>query len=462
MSKFEQNDVELTGVHPYTPENYEYPVEPEVRKQLEWFQDQKLGCLIHWGVYSQIGTLESWPLVDNCADRFRAEVDWIEDPAGAGADEFKQQWWDLYKSFNPVRYQPDVWADLIAEAGIKYCAMTTKHHDGFCMWDTQYTDFKITSPECPFSTHKYANVAKVFFDELRKKNISACAYFSKADWHHEDFWEDHGIGHYTDSWPTYKVAENPEKWAKFKEFTKNQIVEIIRDMGKIDILWLDAGWIRPLRGLGIDLEEILVEARKYNPGLISVDRVRGGQTENYITPEQKIPDNPLTVPWESCITLSSYWAYHYDDETYKTKRTIIHTLLEIVAKGGNYMMGVAIAPDGRIPRPAIERLQAMGAWMKKHGEGIYGTRIAAPYRTGDYAFTQKDGKLFAFRLYKEGYTEESRTEVIPYAPENLKAVKFLATGEELSYTAENGQILVTLPEGLERDEYADGFILELS
>ncbi len=456
-----KNPVELNGIHPYTPDEYQVPNEPEVRKQLEWFQDQKLGCLLHWGLYSPIGIIESWPLVDNCAHWARKEIDWLQDTPETSFDAFKQEYFDLNKSFNPTRYQPDVWAKLFADAGIRYCAITTKHHDGFCMYDTKYTDYKVTAPECPFSTHKYADITKALFEALRANNISACAYFSKADWHHEDFWEDHGIGHYTDSWPTYRVSENPEKWAAFREFTRNQIVEIVRDYAPVDILWMDAGWIRPLRGLSIDIDEIIAEARLYNPALIAVDRSQGGQSENYLTPEQEIPAAPMTVPWESCLTLSDYWSYHYDDNTYKSMHQVIHMFLDIVAKGGNLLLGLAPGPDGRIPAPTIAYLKILGDWLKKNGEGIYGTRAAAPYRVDDYAFTRKDGQMYAFKMYSEDAARAHRPaqEIIPYAPENLKAVEHLATGTQLPFTVENGQIILTLPDTVVRDPYADGFRL---
>ncbi len=444
------------GVHTYTPENYHYPTEPAVQEQLEWFKDQKLGFMMHWGLYCQLGITESWPLVDNCGHWSRNEIDWIEDAQTTGGEQLKKDYWSLIKTFNPLRFDPEKWADLVADCGFKYCIITTKHHDGFCMYDTKYTDYKITSPECPFSTNKNANAVKLLFDEFRKRGLGIGAYFSKADWHHEDFWENHGVGHYTSSHPTYNVLENPEKWQKFKDFTRNQIVEIVRDLGKVDIFWMDAGWIRPLRNLGIDIEDIIAEARQYNPGLISVDRVNAGPTENYITPEQKVPETPLGCPWESCISMANSFSYRFEDKTYKSPRKLIHLLLDIVAKGGNLALNVSPSPDGNIPKPAVERMQIMGEWLKKNGEGIYGTRIAAPYKIDSFAFTGKGDSVFAFKQYAE---EEIHTteEIIPIALDSVKAVRHLATGVNLEYAIVDGGIKVIIPDSLERDEYADGF-----
>jgi len=444
------------GVHPYTPENYAYPKEPEVQKQLEWFKDQKLGFMMHWGLYCQLGITESWPLVDNCGHWAKNEIDWIEDVQNTGAEEFKRQYWDLIKTFNPIRFEPQKWADLIADNGFKYCIVTTKHHDGFCMYDTKYTDYKITSPECPFSTNKNANALKILFDAFRAKGMGIGAYFSKADWHCEDFWEDHGIGHYTDSHPTYNVMENPEKWQKFKDFTRNQIVEIVRDLGKVDIFWMDAGWVRPLRNLGIDIEDIIAEARRYNPGLISVDRNNAGQTENYITPEQKVPEAPLECPWESCISMANSFSYRYEDRTYKSPRKLIHMLLDVVAKGGNLALNVSPSPDGRIPSPAIERIKIMGEWLRKNGDGIYGTRIAAPYKVGDFAFTGKGESIYSFKLNAEGEVC-GETEIIPFTHKEFKAVRHLGTGTNLKYEIVENGIKIWIPDSVERDEYADGF-----
>lgn len=442
--------------HPYIPQNYVFPTEPEVLEKLEWFKDQKLALMMHWGPYSQLGIMESWCLVDSDRKWTRPSVDWIEDSAYSGADEFKRQYWALNTSFNPVRFQPELWASLAADNGFKYCIFTTKHHDGFCMYDTKYTDYKITAPECPFSRSKNADVVRAVFDAFRAKGLGIGAYFSKADWHSEFYWENHGIGYETTRNPSYDIAADRERWEKFAQFDKDQIVELVRDYGRVDIIWLDAGQVRADNGQDIHIKDIISEARKYNPGLISVDRTVGGECENYITPEQTVPERPLGVPWESCITIGTGFSYRYDDK-YKSNRQLIHLLLDIIAKGGNLALNVAPAPDGRYPAPAVERIKAMGAWLAKNGSGVYCTRPAAPYKSGSFVFTKHADSLFAFDLI--GENEQSRpSEVsIPAGISSAKAVVHLADGAPLDFNIVDGMIKVRLPKGIVRDEYAEGY-----
>ena len=227
------------GVHGYTPKRYVQPKEPEVIERLEWFKDQKLALMMHFGIYSTIGLKESWPLSDADAKWSRSEVDWTKDP-----DEFKRQYMGFAKAFNPARFDPAKWAKVAKEDGFRYVIFTTKHHDGFCLYDSKYSDYKVTSPECPFSKDKRADIVKGVFDAFRAEGLGIAAYFSKPDWHNDDYWENFGIGRTVNRRPTYDVKKNPEKWARFREYTKNQIVEIVRDYGKVDIIWLDGGQVK--------------------------------------------------------------------------------------------------------------------------------------------------------------------------------------------------------------------------
>ena len=422
------DDAVKGGVHGYTTKGYVQPDEPEVLERLEWFKDQKLALMMHWGLYSTIGIKESWCLVDKEAKWARREVTWTGD-----ADEFKRQYWALNRSFNPVRFEPEKWAKTAKDCGFKYVLFTTKHHDGFCLYDSKYTDYKVTSPECPFSTDRRADVVKEVFNAFRAEGLGIAAYFSKPDWHNEDYWEDRGIGRSTTRYPTYDVKADPARWARFREYTKNQIVEIVRDYGRVDIIWLDGGQVQRSRGLDIGIEDIIAEARKYNPGLISVDRTAGGPCENVITPEQKVPQEPIAVPWESCITIGKWWGYHFDDE-YKSVRRILHTLIDVGAKGGNLALNVGPQPDGRLPHQAVERMEALGEWLKKNGEAIYETRPLAPYRKGDWAFTKnrRTGAEYAIRLWKDKEHREER-QTIP----GIKAAKVVHVGSGREFVCGN-------------------------
>ena len=438
------------GTHGYTPKGYVQPKEPEVRERLEWFKDQKLALMMHWGLYSTIGIKESWCLVDKEAKWARREVAWTND-----GDEFKRQYYGLVKSFNPLRFEPKKWAKTAKECGFKYLIFTAKHHDGFCLYDSKYTDYKVTAPECPFSTDKRADIVRCVFDAFRAEGLGIAAYFSKPDWHNTDYWENCGIGRSTTRYPTYDVKKNPAKWDRFREYTKNQIVELVRDYGKVDVIWLDGGQVRRKSGLDIKIEEIIAEARKYNPGLISADRTAGGPCENVITPEQTVPEEPIAVPWESCITIGKWWGYHFDD-TYKPVRQLVHMLIDVVAKGGNLALNVGPQPDGRLPPPAVERMNALGAWLKVNGEAIYETRPLPPFRKGDWAFTKnrRTGAEYAIRLWHEGETRAGR-QTIP----GVEAAKIVHVGSGREFVCEktaDGPAF-DLPADFKADPNADVF-----
>lgn len=434
------------GVHNFSPvDRYIEPEEPIIQERLEWFKDQKLALMMHWGPYSQIGLVESWALSDGDGDWARDDLDWVDD-----TEEFKREYFDLNKTFNPIRFQPDVWADIASEGGFKYLIFTTKHHDGFSMWDTHETDYKITSENTPFHKHKYADITKHVFNAFREKGLGIAAYFSKADWHTPYYWAP-GMERGSHMWrgPSYDPEEYPWLWDKFVSFTHNQIMELMTNYGEIDILWLDAGWV----GKGkqdIRLGDTVKEARKIHPGLLVADRMIGGHYENYITPEQSIPDKVINVPWESCISIANSFAYSFEDE-YKSTRQIVQILIEIVAKGGNLALNVAPQPDGRLGRGAIKRMKELGAWLKVHGEAIYGTRICDPYFTGEFAFTKKDKTIYSFRLYKDDDQRYLAKEIqIPYL-EKVTKVDLVGGEENLSFEQNDKGITVKMPNTKEQE-----------
>lgn len=372
--------------------------EPWLEQRLEQFQDLKFGFMMHWGIYSQWGCIESWPLVE--ADTWARPDDltaWTE--RGKDMKRFKQDYWALSKSFNPVRFDPDQWARLAKEAGMKYVVFTTKHHDGFCMFDTRLTEFRITAPEVPFHTNTRSNVAREVFQAFRKKGFVIGAYFSKADWHSPDYWSPEAPARTRN--PNYDTQAQPDKWAKFAAFTYGQIEELMTGYGPIDILWLDAGQVRrPDQDLQMD--KLAAMARRHQPRLLIVDRTVGGRYENYRTPEQEVPEKPLPYAWETCMTMGDQWSFKPNDN-YKSTDRLIHLLVDIVAKGGNFLLNVGPQPDGTLPIVAQQRMKEMGDWLKVNGEAIYGTRPIAPYKEGPLAFTQKGRNVYAIYLtQKEG------------------------------------------------------------
>ncbi|UYO06791.1 alpha-L-fucosidase [Paenibacillus sp. PSB04] len=437
----EQESVVVEGVHNYSSEeHWVKPEDPLLLERLEWFKDQKLGLMMHWGPYSQLGLVESWALSDVDEEWSRNEIDWDID-----AEELKREYFALNKTFNPLRFQPELWADLAAENGFKYLNFTTKHHDGFCMWDTKTTDYRITGPDCPFHTHKYADITKQLFNAFREKGLGISAYFSKADWHTPYYWAP-GMkpGTTTSRGPTYDPKEYPWLWEQFVQFTHEQIMELMTNYGKIDVLWLDAGWVNDYRDQNIRLGEVVERARKIQPWLLSADRTVGGPYENLITPEQTLPERALSVPWESCITMGSAFSFRYEDD-YKTVRQLIHLLVEIVAKGGNLALNVGPQPDGRISKTAISRIKGMGAWLKVHGEAIYGTRICEPYSVGRVQFTQKGDTTYAFYLYRDEH-EAVPAELHLPLQQPFSRIDLVGGADNLEFRRTDDGVAIRLPE----------------
>lgn len=437
----EKDDVVEQGVHNYSSaKSYVKPTEPEVLEQLEWFQDQKLALMMHWGLYCQAGIVASWALSDVDEEWSRHQINWTD------AETFKKQYYDLNKSFNPIRFQPEEWAQMAKDCGFKYLLLTTKHHDGFCLWDSKYTDYKVTAEDCPYHTNEHADIVKSMFDAFRDKGIGIGAYFSKADWH-TPYYRTPEIADDkpTNRGPMYDPKEEPERWEKFVQFTKNQVLELCENYGKIDILWFDAGWVCERNGQDIRLGEIVDEARKLQPWVLSADRTIGGKYENYVTPEMCVPEQPLGIPWESCLTLGVDFTYEYADR-YKTPRELVNTLIGIVAKGGNMALNVSPQPDGRIPVDAMDSLRGLGEWLKTYGEAVYGTRACAPYQSGNISYTKKGDAVYAFRLYPVAQESVEAKIFIPLEGKASK-VTMVDDGSEVMFEEREGGILVSVPAG---------------
>jgi len=381
-----------------------------IQQRLEQWKDLKFGLLMHWGTYSQWGIVESWSI---CPE----DVSWAKGGRRSGvADnytDYVKAYENLKTTFNPVKFNPEKWAEAAKDAGMRYVVFTTKHHDGFCMFDSKYTDYKITDKDCPFSSNPRSNVAKEVFTAFRNENFWVGAYFSKPDWHSDFYWWREFPA--CDRNANYSLSKHPEQWAEFVEFTHNQINELVSDYGKIDILWLDGGWVRKKtdeevknefldvmegsrcarnpQSQDIDMPRLVREVRSKQPNLIVVDRAVPGEQQNYLTPEQEIPNEGLPYPWETCMTMATSWSYVPND-IYKPTDEIIEKLVDIVSKGGNYLLNIGPDPNGELDPTAYLRLKEIGAWMKINAEAIYSTRMYSSFSEGKSTrYTQsKDGR----------------------------------------------------------------------
>lgn len=421
-------------------EDYVWPTDPQVLTKLKHWQDQKFGVLMHWGLYSVPGIVESWSI---CSE------DWIVRERKPTYEEDKAWYWSQKDSLNPVNFDPSKWADVMKKAGMKYMIFTTKHHDGFCMFDTKYTDFSIAHG--PFGKDPRHNIAKEVFNAYRNKGFMIGCYFSKPDWHCKWFWNPYYAT--PNRRINYKKQQHPDWWQNYRKFTQNQLNELTTDYGNIDILWLDGGWIT---GEEIGLDTILVNARKRNPGMISVDRTIRGKNENYQTPEQGIPAKQLDIPWESCITLSHAWGWT-PNAKFKSPNKVIGILSEIVAKGGCLALGVGPKADGTLQPEVVNTLLKIGSWLNKNGQAIYSTVNAAHYNDGKVWFTaDKNGKtLYAIYALEDG---EKTPKTITWTENKPKGkLILLQNGKSVKYTVKGNQVTVTLPSGLKNEPLAFKF-----
>ncbi len=400
----------------------ETETDPAILAKLEQWKDLKFGLLMHWGTYSQWGIVESWSLCSEDEEWCRRKI--------SNYIDYCREYTKLKTTFNPTKFDPVKWAEAANYAGMKYVIFTTKHHDGFCMFDTKQTDYRITDTACPFHTNKKANVTKEIFNAFRAKGFWTGAYFSKPDWHCNDYW--------AEEWATpnrnvnYDIKKYPQRWQKYCDFTYNQIRELMNDYGKVDILWLDGGWVDPKNGQDINMTKIATMARSYQHDMLIVDRTVTGKYENYRTPEQEIPDKLLDYPWETCMTMASSWSYVPGD-IYKPTCKIIHMLVDIVCKGGNYLLNIGPSPEGEWADSAYTRMREIGDWMKINGVAIYKSRPIYPYKSGKVCFTSgSGGAIYAI------YLAEADETTMP-ATIQVNGVK-LAKGSTVGLLGYNGTL----------------------
>ena len=454
----------------YVPET-----DPLVLDKLEKWQDLKFGLLMHWGPYSQWGVVESWSI---CAEDEpwcrRNNQDYVQ---------YKRDYENLQTTFNPLQFDPVRWAKAAKNAGMKYVVFTTKHHDGFSMFDTRLTDYRITADKTPFHTNQKANIAKEIFNAFRAEGLWAGAYFSKPDWHSEFYW-----------WPNfatpdrnvnYDISKYPDRWESFVQYTQGQIMELLGgDYGKIDILWLDGGQVQKLtkeevyryidqirnmpgeevykyimstgykyskiQSQDIRMDELVERARKAQPGIIVVDRAVYGKNQNYLTPENRVPDKALPFPWESCITAGGGWSWS-PDAKYMSGKAVVQLLVDIVTKGGNLLLNIAPGPQGQWHDDAYTLLDDIGAWMKVNGEAIYGTRALAPYKEGKVCISKKgDNTIYIYYLAEENEAMPSNIEMTTFSLPAGSKVQLVGQGTPLKWRKNGNGFVINLPEKIKK------------
>lgn len=432
-------------------DTYVWSKDPKVKENLAKWQGYKFGILIHMGLYTELGTVESWGL---------APEDWVTRDGYDDYYKYATDYRNTKYKFNPINLDSEKWAKMFKTAGAKYMIFTSKHHDGFCMYDSKYTDFKITNTEFPYGKNPKSDVLKNVLDASRKEGLAVGVYFSKPDWSTENFW----WSYYPpkDRNPTYDISKFPARWNNYIQYTQNQLNELTTNYGKVDILWLDGCWVRPLSTINKRVEEfckypydmdinmklIAENARKKQPGMLVVDRWVQGEYEDYLTPEQKMPEKALPVPWESCITLGGAWGWVKNDK-YKSSKEVVHLLANIVAKGGNLLLGVGPDAKGEFDPKIQKTLADVGKWLKVNGEAIYDTKPIEPFLFEKVAYTSK-GKNTVYGIYMpaKGETELPAEIMIKTEMKGKLKTVLLANNQKLDSKKVDEGVKIIIPKDL--------------
>jgi alpha-L-fucosidase len=316
-----------------------------IHSEAQWFDEARFGIFLHWGPYSVRGIEASWPLMSHSNQHMKAE-----------------DYESLADEFNPQSYDPKEWARMAKEAGASYIVLTAKHHDGFCLFDTATTDYNAVK------RGPGRDLIAPFVEAAREEGLKVGLYFTTIDWHDPDF----AMIPISASIQSPKPnTYDPDRWWKFHGRFVEQLRELLTGYGRIDLIWFD------VPGFGADRwrsSEVKTMMLNLQPHLIINDRLPGAG--DYETPEQFVPHHPPEEWWEICMTMNHQWAYHPDASTYKSEITLLGTLLEVAAKGGNLLLNVGPRPDGTWPEEARARLIAVGRWLSRWGESIYGTKRA--------------------------------------------------------------------------------------
>jgi len=313
----------------------------------------RFGMFIHWGPVSLKGT----------------EIGWSR-----GAQVPQEEYDQLYKQFNPTRFNADEWVSLAKTAGMKYLVITSKHHDGFCLWDSRYTDYNIMAT--PFGRDVLAELSEA----CRRQGVMFCVYYSIPDWWHPD---------YPKGSPGGRTEKPNPNMPRYFEYVKNQTRELIDKYGPLGVLWFDGGWKEPDYA-----RELYRYLKGIQPDLLINNRIGCGYGD-FVTPEQKVGEFNRERPWETCMTLGRQWSWKPNDEI-KSLEQCIRTLLHVVGGDGNFLFNVGPMPDGRIEPRQAQRLREMGDWLKRYGDGVYGTR-GGPFKPGGWGVsTCKGDRIYLF------------------------------------------------------------------
>ncbi|MDR8392717.1 alpha-L-fucosidase [Aliifodinibius sp. S!AR15-10] len=425
----QENEMELTQ------EEILNESEEAFDQRMEWWRDATFGMFIHWGPYAVPAGVYNGKNIEGIGE-------WIMDRAEIPVEEYEQ----YARQFNPVKYDAEEWVKTAKDAGMKYIIITSKHHDGFGLWDSEVSDYDAVD---------FAAIQKDLLAELKKAcekhDMKLGFYYSIMDWHHPNAQAPHYPDYNTDE------KENPN----FDQYVENYLKPQVRELvNKFDpaVLWFDGEWIPEwTHDHGVEMYTML---RQMKPDLIINNRVdvgrqgmqgmnkEGGQfVGDFGTPEQEILESTSDFDWEACMTMNDTWGYKKNDDNWKSAETLIHNLVDVAAKGGNYLLNVGPTAEGLIPQASVERLAAMGDWMAVNGEAIYETeRLQSGFKEGEsIRYTKKKGQPVYYGFYLEQPGEAINFSSLQ--PDENSEVHLLGYDKPLEWKfSEDNGLIVHVPE----------------
>lgn len=400
----------------FAQKNYLIENKAEKDKRMEWWRDARFGMFIHWGLYAVP------------AGEYKSETgfgEWIMDEAKIPVPEYEK----FAAQFNPIKFNADEWVKTAADAGAKYIVITSKHHDGFSIYDSKISDYDIMD-RTPFNRDPLKELAEA----CKKQGVVLCFYHSIMDWHHPD--------------------AKGDKFSLYRDnYLKTQLKELLTNYGPIGALWFDGEWIDEwTEDQGKDLYNYV---RSLQPSIIINNRVGKGRSgmqgmnsyENaagdFGTPEQEILETGSSQDWESCMTMNDHWGFNKNDKNFKPAGALIWNLVDCAAKGGNYLLNVGPTAEGLIPGESVERMKEIGDWMKVNSLAIYKSKAWSHFEDSEnirYTIDNK-GNVNAF---VKGWPGEKLV-LKKIKPAKGSKIKFLGTNELLSWTSTENGIEITLP-----------------
>jgi alpha-L-fucosidase len=408
-----------------------------------WFTHDRFGMFIHWGLYA-----------------LAARHEWVKHNEQIPNEVYDAKY---FARFDPDLYDPEAWAAAAKGAGMKYFVITTKHHEGFCLWDSKLTDYKATNT--PYGK----DLLKPMVEAYRGQGLKVGFYHSLIDWHHPHYVLDPHIGPYRAHPDRAKMNEGRDQ-AKYAKYLHGQVRELLTRYGKISVIFYDFSYPRP-DGTGKgrkdwESEKLLKMTRKLQPGIIVNDRLNLEDAEggwDIKTPEQFLPRewvkvNGQPIVWETCQTFSGSWGYHRDEATWKSVPQLLQMLIEVVSRGGNLLLNVGPTGRGEFDERALDRLAGMGEWLKRHGRAIYGCTqapedLAAP-QDCRLTYNPETRRIYVHvlawpfqHLHLDGFAGR-----VEYAQllNDASEIRFVATSGPLVANGASGPLAPTLKAGEDR------------